>query len=132
MAAASVSSTLRASERSATKAHSSLLGDFVDRLKPAQQRFEQVEPERVLRVALRARRLFVDFEKDAVDTGRDTGRCERLDEFRLPRSDAVSATRKLKAVGDVEHHRYTLRPHQGKRPHVDHQVVVAEARAALR
>ena len=32
-----------------------------------EQRRELVEPQRVLRVALRARRLFVDFEEDAVD-----------------------------------------------------------------
>src|SRR3954452_16426663 len=66
IAAASVSSTFFASDRSAMQGPLGLFDDGVDRGQAPQQRFERVEPQRVLRVALRARGLFVDFEKDAV------------------------------------------------------------------
>ena len=84
IAAASVSSTFRASARSAIAARASArrrLHDGVDRHQPAEQRLEQVEPQRVLRVALRARRVVVDLEEHAVDAGGDAGRRERLDVF---------------------------------------------------
>ena len=78
------------------------LGDRVDRHQPAEQRFEQVEAQRVLRVALRARGLLVHFEEDAVDAGGDAGRRQRLDVLREPGGDAVAAARQLQAVRDVE------------------------------
>src|SRR5262245_31244344 len=82
IAAASVSRTLRASARSATKRHLARLDDRVDGDQPAEQRLQPVEPERVLRIALRARRLLMHLEEDAVDAGRHAGRGERLDELR--------------------------------------------------
>ena len=45
--------------------------------------------------------------------------------------DAVAAARQLQAVRDVEHDRHALRAHHRKRAHVDDEVVVAEAGAAL-
>ena len=42
---------------------------------------QQIEPQRVLRVALRARRIFVDFHEHAVDAGRHPGASHRLDEL---------------------------------------------------
>src|SRR5438093_8421407 len=90
IAAASVSSTFRASFRSAIDPGAlGLLHDAVDRGEAPQQRFHLVEAQRVLRVALRARRLLVDFDEHTVDAGRDAGGRERLDVFRLPRGDAV-------------------------------------------
>ena len=70
IAAASVSSTFRASARSATRDPGSRwlrrLHDGVDRHQPTEQRFEKVQPERVLRIALRARRFLVHLEAHAV------------------------------------------------------------------
>ena len=97
----------------------------------AEQRLEQVEAQRVLRVALRARRILVHLEEHAVDAGRDAGRRQRLDVLRQAGRDAVAAARQLQAVRDVEHHRHALLAHDRERAHVDDEVVVAEARAAL-
>ena len=83
-----------------------LLGDRVDRDQPPEQRLEQVEPQRVLRVALRARRLLVHLEKHAVDAGGDAGRRERLDVLGQAGGDAVAAAGQLQAVRDVEHDRH--------------------------
>ena len=83
-----------------------LLDDGVDGHQPAEQRLEQIEPERVLRVALRLRRVVVDFEEHAVDAGRDAGRRERLDVLRQAGRDAVAAAGQLQAVRDVEDDRH--------------------------
>ena len=45
--------------------------------------------------------------------------------------DAVAAARQLQAVRDVEHDRHAQLAHHRKRAHVDDEVVVAEAGAAL-
>src|SRR4051794_41642874 len=69
IAAASVSRTFRASARAWLSAALSTLamqprlralGDGVDRGQPLEQRRQQIEAERVLRVALRTRRVLVD------------------------------------------------------------------------
>src|SRR5436190_7186297 len=78
IAAASVSRTLRAKFRSAMDGDR-LTRDFVDGDEPAEQRLEPVERERALRVALRARRVFVHFQEHAVDARRDTRLRERFD-----------------------------------------------------
>src|SRR5690349_14429528 len=89
-AAASVCRTLRASARSAMSARDGgLFDDRVDGEEAPEQRLEEIELQRILRVALRLRRVVVDFEEDAVDNGRDPGRCQRLDVFRLAGRDAV-------------------------------------------
>src|SRR2546427_4165428 len=67
IAAASVSSTLRASKRSAMQVRLGPLGDRIDRRQTREQRLEHVHPERVLRVAFRAARFLVDLEEHAVD-----------------------------------------------------------------
>ena len=71
-------------------------------MQAAEQRLEQVEAQRVLRVALRARRVLVHFEKHAVHAGRDAGRRQRLDVLGQAGRDAVAAARQLQAVRDVE------------------------------
>src|SRR5262245_15652153 len=131
IAAASVSRTLRASAWSATKRHLVLLDDRVDGDQPFEQRLELVETQRVLRIALRPRRLLVHLEEDAVDAGSHAGGRERLDELRLAGSHAVAAPRQLQAVRHVEHDRDAERAHDRKRAHVDDQIVVAEADAAF-
>ena len=106
-------------------------GDLVDSDQPAEQRLEQVEPQRVLRVALRDFRPLVDFQEDAVDAGRDARRRHRLDELGLAGGDAVAGAGQLQAVRDVVDHRVAERAQHRKGAHVDDEVVVAEAEAAL-
>src|SRR5690242_7893381 len=106
IAAASVSSTLRARARpasfdepaSATRADLARFDDPVERDEPAEQRLELVERERVLRVALGSRRCFVHLEKHAVDARGDAGGCERLDVLGLTGGDAVARAWQLQAV----------------------------------
>ncbi len=95
------------------------------------QGLQQVEPQGVLRVAFRARRLFVHFEEDAVNARCDTGARERLDVFRLSGRDAVASTGQLQAVRHVEDDRHAQRPHHRERPHVDDKVVIPETGAAF-
>src|SRR3954469_3679937 len=66
IAAASVSSTLRASARSAIGRHLGLLHDPINGDQALEQRLEPIESERVLRVAHRPCRLFVHLEEHAV------------------------------------------------------------------
>src|SRR4051812_15838460 len=146
MAAASVSRTLRASARpsavvgptptpsngrSAMEARLCLLCDSVDCDKAAEQWLELVEPQCVLRVTSRPRWILMHFEEHAVDTRGDAGGCERLDEFRLAGGDTVAAARQLQAVRHIEDDGHAERAHHRKRTHVDDEIVVAEARAAL-
>src|SRR5436305_1145394 len=101
MAAASVSSTLRARARSPMSGvrGGHTLHDGVDRDQPVEKRVEAIQLERVLRVALCARGLFVYFEENAVDAGCDAGRSEWLDVLSLTRRDAVARSRQLQAMG---------------------------------
>src|SRR5262245_42336625 len=131
IAAASVSSTFRASARSAIDPRLGLLRDAVDRHQPVEQGLQPIEPQRVLRVALRARRFLVDLDEEPVDAGGDAGGGERLDVLREAGGDAISAAGELKAVRHVEDDREPQLAHHRKRAHVDHEVVIAEARAAL-
>src|SRR3954462_3987706 len=74
IAAASVSSTFRASDRSTMDAGLCLLHDVIDRAQAVKERLEELQAERVLRVAFRARWLLVHLEEHAVDACCDTGR----------------------------------------------------------
>src|SRR5712691_12938605 len=98
IAAASVSSTFRASERSPIDASLGSLRYRVDRHQAAEQRLEPIQRQRVLRVALRAGRVLVHFEKDAVDARGDAGRRQRLDVLGLTGRHAVAPARQLQAV----------------------------------
>jgi hypothetical protein len=92
-----------------------------------EQGLEKVESKRVLRVASRGLRALVYFHEHAVDTRGHTGRRHRLDELRLAGRDAVAGAGELQAVGHIVNDRVPERAHEGERPHVDHEVVVAEA-----
>src|SRR5437899_3071288 len=63
IAAASVSRTLRACERSPTALDLAALHDVVEGDEPVQERFKQVEPQRVLSVAPGPRRIIVDLQE---------------------------------------------------------------------
>src|SRR5581483_11339898 len=67
IAAASVSSTFLASDKSATLGDLAALHERVDGPQTRQQRLEKIEPERVLRIALRRGGVVVHFEKHAID-----------------------------------------------------------------
>ena len=73
----------------------------------------------------------MDFHEHAVHAGADAGAGHRLDELRLAGRDAVAGARELQAVRDVVDDGVAERPQDRKRAHVDDQVVVAEAEAAL-
>src|SRR6476661_2450412 len=98
----------------------------MDAKEPGQQRFEQRQPKRVLRVAPGLLRPFVDFHEDAVNAGSDAGRGQWQDELRLPGSDTVSGAWELKAVGHVVDHRIAQRSQNRKASHVDDKVVISE------
>ncbi len=74
--------------------------------------------------------------KTAVDACRHRRASEQRDELRLPTAYGLSVVvamrgrGQLHGVSGVENHGREL-PHDGERAHVDHQIVVAEARAAL-
>src|SRR5690242_14122374 len=98
MARASVSRTLRARSRSAMNVGA--LCDRVEGLETKQQRLEQIQLERVLRVAPGSRRILVHLEEHAINAGRNPRRCQRSDVLRESRRHAVAAARQLQAVGD--------------------------------
>src|SRR4249920_2869070 len=108
-----------------------LFDDRVDSGEFAEQWFERVEAERVLRIAPGQPGFGVDFEKHAVHAGADSGRRQRLDVLRLARGDAVATARQLQAVSDVEDDGNAHLSDHRKRTHVDDQVVVPEAGAPL-
>ena len=105
--------------------------DRVDSGQPREQRFEEVELERVLRVALRLFRPLVHLHEHAVDAGSDAGAGHRLDELGLAGGDAVAGARQLQAVGHVVDHGISEAAQHRQRPHVHDEVVVAERGAAL-
>ena len=73
----------------------------------------------------------MDFHEHGVDARGNAGRCERLDVLRESRGDAVAGAGQLQAVRHVEHHRVTELAQHGQRAHVDDEIVVPEADAAL-
>src|SRR4051812_41686696 len=109
IAAASVSRTFRASLRSPINADLAgnpgidILRDRVDCHQTTEQRLEEIQLQRVLRVTPGAGRVLVHFEKDAVDPGSDARRSQRPDVLRLAGRDTIAAARKLQAVRHIEH-----------------------------
>ena len=78
-----------------------------------------------------ARWILVDLHEHAVHAGRDAGRRHRLDVLGLAGGDAVPAAGQLQAVGDVVDDGIAERAQHREGAHVDDEVVVAEAEAAL-
>src|SRR5262245_28891829 len=71
------------------------------------------------------------FHEQTIDTRRDAGACEMRNVLRLTTGALTLSAGKLQAVRDIENDRATQRSHDGKRPKIDNQIVVAERRAAL-
>ncbi len=90
------------------------------------------EAERIRGIALGARRVLMDFHEDRIDAGGNAGGCQRLDVLRQAGGHAVARARQLQAVRHVEDDRVAQLAQHRERPHVNDQVVVAEADAALR
>ena len=103
---------------------------FVDGKQLFEGGFEMVEGEGVGSVGFGVRWVVVDFEEDAVDSGGYGGAGEDGDELGLAAGDSVACRRGLDGVGAVEDDRGEA-AHDGERAHVDDEVVVAEAGAAL-
>src|SRR5690349_4395474 len=69
--------------------------------------------------------------EDARNARADRRPCQHRNELALPAGSGALAARQLYRVGRIEHHRAAGVAHRGKAAHVDDQVVVAEAEAAL-
>ena len=79
------------------------VGDVVNLNQAPQEGLQQIQRERVLRIALRHAGPLVYFEEDTVDARRHPRRCHWLDELRLAGGDAVTGSGQLQAVRDVVH-----------------------------
>ena len=80
-------------------------------------------------------RIVVDFEKNSIYTGGHRGTRQHRDEFRLSSADRRAAVvglcrRQLDRMRRVEYHGRKL-AHDGKRAHIDNEIVVAETGTTL-
>ena len=111
---------------------------FRDRLLNGQEFFQHGAQfggfEGIGAVGLRFLGIVVDLHEYAVHAGGDGSAGEKWDEFGLPAADGVVAFGgsggELDRMGCIENHWREL-AHDGQRAHIDDQVVVAEAGAAL-
>src|SRR5215213_2673680 len=74
----------------------------------------------------------MDLHEYCVDTARNAGTGKVFDVLRLPAGCFAKTARKLQRVRNVEHHGHTERTHYRERAKINDEVIVAEARAALR
>ena len=77
-------------------------------------------------------RMVVHLHKDRVNSAGDTGTSERFDVLREPAGCMTQAPRQLQRVRNIENYGSAELAHDGKRAHVNDQIVVAEAHAAFR
>src|ERR1700677_4006806 len=96
-----------------------------------EQRAKLRERERVRAVRESLSGIVVDFEKEYVHARGGSGARERLDEFRLAAAGFSFATGQLHRMGHVEDNRVSEFAHDGKRAHVDYEILVAEGAAAF-
>src|SRR5271163_148213 len=97
-----------------------------------QQGFELRQRQRIRPIAQSLRRIVMHFQKDSVDPRRRTRACQRFNEFRLAATRLPLATGQLHRMRHIENHRIPQLAHDRKRPHIDHQILVAERCPALR
>src|ERR1043165_407166 len=96
-----------------------------------EQRTHARERQSVRPVGEGALRRFVDFHEDGVHAAGDSRARERFDVLRLPARCTPQSARQLQAVRHVEDYGDAETAHDRKRAHVNDEVVVAEAEAAL-
>src|ERR1700677_3538346 len=96
-----------------------------------EQRAELRERQRVRAVGKRLGGIVVDFEKDSIDPRSGSGASERLDEFRLAAAGFSFAAGQLDGMSHVEDDGIAEFAHDGKRAHVDYEILVAEGAAAF-
>src|SRR6202167_2982915 len=96
-----------------------------------EQRAELRERQRVRAVGKRLGGIVVDFEKDSIDSRSGSGASERLDEFRLAATGFSFAAGQLHGMGHVEDNGVTEFAHDGKRAHIDYEILVTEGAAAF-
>lgn len=99
---------------------------MVDTEKFLQDAFKHLELQCIGPVALRFRRIVMNFQEDAIDPCCNGCSSEHRDEFRLAPADTVTRRGRLYGVRPVEDDWCEL-PHDGQTSHVDYKVVVAEA-----
>src|ERR1043165_6286 len=97
-----------------------------------EQRTHARERQSVRPVGEGGLRRFVDFHEDGVHAAGDSRARERFDVLRLPARCTPQSARQLQAVRHVEDDGDAETAHDRKRAHVNDEVVVAEAEAALR
>jgi hypothetical protein len=95
-----------------------------------EQRLEAIEMESVGAVGLGVGGIVVNFEEDTVDAGGDGGARKDGNELGLAAGDSVGGGGCLDGVRGVEDDRGE-RPHDRQRTHIHHEIVIAEAGAAL-
>ena len=95
-----------------------------------EQGLEVIEVESVGSVGFGVGGIVVDFQEDAVDAGGNGGAREYGDELRLAAGDAIGSRWCLHGVRAVEDDGGEC-AHDGERAHVDDEIVIAEAGAAL-
>src|SRR6202167_5199729 len=96
-----------------------------------EQRAKLRERERVRAVRESLSGIVVDFEKDSIDPRGGSGARERLDEFRLAAAGFSFAAGQLDGMSHVEDDGIAEFAHDGKRAHVDYEILVAEGAAAF-
>jgi hypothetical protein len=102
----------------------------MDGEEPLEQGLEAIEVESVGSIGFGVGGIVVDFQEDAVDAGGNGGAREYGDELRLAAGDTVRSGGCLHGVRAVEDDGGE-RAHDGERAHVDDEIVIAEAGAAL-
>ena len=128
IAAASVCSTLRASDRSVMR-----LDDPIKRDQPPQQRLEARRDRSALAASLLARAGSSCTSMNTPSTPAATPACASGSMYSArPAGDAVAGAGQLQAVRDVEDDRVAERAQHREGAHVDDQVVVAERRRRAR
>src|ERR1700677_1280852 len=90
-----------------------------------EERLEKLQVEGVGAVGFGIGRIFVDFDKKAVDAYGGSGAREQWNEFRLAAADAVGCGGLLDGVSGVKDDGREA-AHDGERPEIDDQVIVAE------
>src|SRR4051794_33741750 len=74
----------------------------------------------------------MDFNEQSINSCRNRGPRQRLDELRLPSGSRAGRARKLYAMGRIEHDRPPGVAHDLQPTHIDDEIVVTERRPALR
>ena len=100
----------------------------------SQQRFEkrpeELEIESICAIRPGISGIVMDLDEEPVDAGGYRGAGQKWNELWLPSADAVGGRRLLYGVRRIEDDGRQI-AHDGERTEINHEIVVAERRAAL-